>query len=141
MSRHIGFHILAGDCVNYPCDFCGIGSTCSIQLKKTSQHHKGPHSDCKYFYKFSLTSATKVTARSPCTNVPMQCTICQQVHWKYNMATHFKNCHEQSDLPSIFKTTSDERTKVLSVGKFAKAKTNPNCTHEQVFYSAAQLAW
>ena len=76
MSRHIGFHILAGDCVNYPCDFCGIGSTCSIQLKETSQHHKGPHSDCKYFYKFSLTSATKVTARSPCTNVPMQCTIC-----------------------------------------------------------------
>ena len=41
------------------------------------------------------------------------------------MATHFKDCHEQSDLPSIFKTTSDERTKVLSVGKFAKEKTNP----------------
>ena len=121
MRLHIAFHIFNGDCSKYPCGFCGLACTCTIQLKKTSQHHSGPHSDCDYFYKLSLASAAKQTARSPCTNIPVQCTNCDQVHWKYNMATHFQDRHEPSSMPELFKVTPTEQSNVIKRGKFPKA--------------------
>ena len=37
--------------------------------------------DCKYFYKFSLGPATKVSDVSPCTNRPVECDLCKLVFW------------------------------------------------------------
>ena len=123
MKLHVGFYILNGDCVQYPCGFCGISCTCTVQLTKTSQRHKGPQSDCEHYSKFSLISAAKHTACSPCTNIPVKCTSCNQVHWRYNMATHFKDRHEPSNMPEI---TPDEPSKVFMIGKFPKAKAKAN---------------
>ena len=130
MRLHVGYHILNGNCTQYPCGFCGISCTCTVHLKKTSQHHKGPQSDCVYFYKFSLTSAAKHATRSPCTNIPVKCTICDQLHWKYNMAAHFQDRHHPTTLSTSFQITQEERTQVLSVGKFPKAK--PQVTAELI---------
>ena len=130
MRLHVGYHILNGNCTQYPCGFCGISCTCTVHLKKTSQHHKGPQSDCVYFYKFSLTSAAKHATRSPCTNIPVKSTICDQLHWKYNMAAHFQDRHHPTTLPTSFQITQEERTQVLSVGKFPKAK--PQVTAELI---------
>ena len=123
MRLHVGFHMLKGDCLPYACGLCGQSCTCSIEIKKTSQHFKGPHSDCAYFYKFSFASAAKSTVKSPCTNIPMlrQEPGCSQVHWKYNMATHYQDRHN-SNLPEAFKITSDEQTQVLKVGRFERSK-------------------
>ena len=89
-----------------------------------SQHFKGPQSDCEYFYKFSLASAAKGTTNSPCTNIPMLCqeSQCSQVHWKYNMTTHFQDRHSNSILPDAFKISSVEKSRVLKAGKFEKSK-------------------
>lgn len=124
MSLHVGFHILKGDCLPYACRFCGKSCTCTIEIKKTSQHFKGPQSDCTYFYKCLLASAAKGTTNSPCTNIPMLCQEhqCSQVHWKHNMTTHFKDRHSNSNLTKVFKISSDEQTRVLKVRKFEKLK-------------------
>ena len=44
------------------------------------------------------------------------------------MAAHFQDRHHPTTLPTSFQITQEERTQVLSVGKFPKAK--PQVTAE-----------
>lgn len=85
MRQHIGKHILSQDlthCVNM-CGFCGM-SGCKIDLKATSGYGNyqtmGADSDCQYFYNFSLKAASKATKRSPCSNRPIMCLICNHCY-------------------------------------------------------------
>jgi hypothetical protein len=102
MRQHVGKHILYDRKLlqaSMPCGFCGGESAqyssdlsqltgCAVWLK-TQQ----PRMQCKFLdgdIKYSMTSASKCTKTSPCTNVPKLCAVCAKkpgvVHWKYNMA-------------------------------------------------------
>ena len=52
---------------------------CNITQSKTSgfgtSKTLGPYSNCLFFCKFSLKSASVISKRSPCTNVPMICNV------------------------------------------------------------------
>lgn len=50
-------------------------------------------SSCSQAYAFSITAASKVSCSKPCTNVPTRCTLCPEVHWKYNIPNHLTNRH------------------------------------------------
>ena len=59
------------------------------------------------FCRFNLKSASKVTKRSPCTNRPILCKICEQCYWSYNIKNHYKDAHMLIDcaeeaIPSQF---------------------------------------
>jgi hypothetical protein len=74
------------------CGFCGIVGS-KIDLTKTSgfgsRKTLGPNSNCSYFYGFSLKAAVKMTERSPCTNRPVKCDLCEKIYWSYNIQYHF----------------------------------------------------
>ena len=88
-------------------------------------------SDCEYFYKFSLRSAAKRNARSPCNNIPVKCTLCDQIHWKYNMATHYEDraMNVQACLHS-FKSPERSAHKFCRLASFKRprCKSAPNLT-------------
>ena len=101
--QHTGQHILNGNIIKNAnvCGFCGqIG--CKIDLVTTSGYGTyktiGPHSNCLYFYPFKLGPAAKSTKRSPCTNRPIKCEVCNQVYWSYNILFHYQAIHPNKDL-------------------------------------------
>jgi len=49
-------------------------------------------SKCSQAYEFRISAASKVTKKA-CTNVPVECRLCKQVHWKYNMHEHLQAQH------------------------------------------------
>jgi hypothetical protein len=124
MRHHIGKHILNKDIEIdvHLCGFCGkIG--CSIGLDTTSGRGSyktlGPSSDCKYFYQFSLGAAMKSSKYSPCTNRPVECSICLSkkknfICWSYNLVVHYKDQHPSTEPPSI---DNDEITRVKNFKK------------------------
>ncbi|KAL1697883.1 hypothetical protein EV121DRAFT_190144, partial [Schizophyllum commune] len=72
----------------YPCGFCGGPSTpsgqngaCSIELLPGGAKAA---STCPKAYSFTISTTSKVYNSKPCTNVPMQCAFCRELHWKYN---------------------------------------------------------
>jgi hypothetical protein len=81
MRLHIGKHYVKKELVEHEnlCGFYGLVTGCSIELKKTSgfgtSKTLGPYSNCLFFYKFSLKSASSISKRSPCTNIPMICIV------------------------------------------------------------------
>lgn len=44
-------------------------------------------SSCLQAYTFSIASS------KPCTNVPIRCTLCPEIHWKYNLLNHLTERH------------------------------------------------
>ena len=77
----------------------------------------GPESNCSYFYQFSMKAAAKVTERSPCTNRPVKCDLCEQIYWSYNLEIHYKSMHKNPNIPSNqllhHQITEEEKSKVL----------------------------
>ena len=81
------------------CGFCGaIG--CNLDLVRTSGKGKNStfkaSSDFSYCKAFSLKSASKMSKNSPCTNRPIECTICtrkNKVNWSYDILIHYKTSH------------------------------------------------
>ncbi|PPQ85906.1 hypothetical protein CVT24_006516 [Panaeolus cyanescens] len=85
-QNHMGIHILRmyrgieepqpteqSVSKDYPCGFCGqstVGGSCFIA------------------------AASKLSRSKPCTNVPIQCTMCQDIHWKYNIRRHLALQHQ-----------------------------------------------
>ena len=61
----------------------------------------GPESNCSYFYQFSMKAAAKVTERSPCTNRPVKCDLCEQIYWSYNLEIHYKSMHKNPNTNQI----------------------------------------
>jgi hypothetical protein len=123
---HMGMHILHDDDLKNvadPCGFClALGPLCSVRLKKGHGRKVGMQIDvhnsrCQHNnqVKLSLDSFAKLTATTPCTNIPLQCPICPAVSdavWKYNLESHLKTVHptasitQYKDLYEITKSES-----------------------------------
>ena len=123
MHNHVGFHILrklrnTSDQVfqpvgEIPCGFCGLDG-CITQLATSFSKKKHGQttivSTCLYHHsKMNYKAASVFSQKSPCTNIPIQCSICPptssgspQTIWKYNAVNHFIIKHSNSDhSPSI----------------------------------------
>ncbi|KAJ7936419.1 hypothetical protein B0H13DRAFT_1589586, partial [Mycena leptocephala] len=82
---------------NYPCGFCGdsmTNGTCTIGIRSGNK----ATSTCSEAYKFAIKSASNSSGAHPCTNVPIRCILCQEVHWKYNMEQHLRDRHPEWEL-------------------------------------------
>jgi hypothetical protein len=122
MRTHVGYHILNNDVVKSQdiCGFCGIVG-CKIELSKTSgfgtRKTLGPTSNCSHFYGFSLKAAAKISERSPCTNRPVRCDLCEQIYWSYNIEHHYEIMHANPSVSTSqianLKLSEDEKSKVL----------------------------
>jgi hypothetical protein len=117
MRQHVGLHILKGDiALNLnTCGFCGqLG--CKIRLVVTSGKGKnatwGPFSDCKYFKSFALKSSTNLSKNTPCSNRPVNCSICNETYWSYNISIHYNEKHSSVECPFIIK--DEEKNLVLT---------------------------
>ncbi|KAJ7049330.1 hypothetical protein C8F01DRAFT_1352687, partial [Mycena amicta] len=100
LGRHILMHLLEVTdpkakkqiTSRYPCGFCG-GDAASCALSIDSGKAE---SDCPYHYPFLVSAASKVTATTPCTNIPIKCPLyaCKETHWKYNFLRHLEDRHQ-----------------------------------------------
>jgi hypothetical protein len=50
-------------------------------------------STCLKAYNFVIHAAAKMSAKKACTNVPIKCDFCSEVHWKYNIHRHLQERH------------------------------------------------
>ncbi|KAK7034912.1 hypothetical protein R3P38DRAFT_2518440, partial [Favolaschia claudopus] len=55
-------------------------------------------SSCAEVYSFMISSASKSSTSKPCTNVPIHCFLCNEIHWKYNMPRHLLDQHPRWDI-------------------------------------------
>ena len=76
-----------------------------------------PKSNCSYFFTFNLKPTSNGSIRSPCTNRPIVCEICNECIWSYNINYHYQSKHNLNDVPNELKITEDEKKRVLS-GRF-----------------------
>ncbi|KAJ6609777.1 hypothetical protein B0H10DRAFT_1651791, partial [Mycena sp. CBHHK59/15] len=85
-----------------PCGFCGRGE-CEVDLTglPTSKTTPKCTSNCPRAHSFSYGHAKKYSVTTPCTNVPLFCTLCPPIPprkspavvWKYSMYAHVKLAH------------------------------------------------
>lgn len=104
-QNHMGGHILrryrgvqhgednlAAISLDFPCGFCGkssAGGKCTIAIQSGKAQ-----STCSKAYKFMIHAAAKMSAKKACTNVPIRCEFCVEVHWKYNYHRHLQERHK-----------------------------------------------
>lgn len=116
MHNHVGLHILCklrdtSDQIfqpvgEIPCGFCGLDG-CITQLAMSFIGKKCGQativSTCLYHHsKMNYKAASVSSKNAPCTNIPIQCSLCPQTIWKYNAVNHFIIEHSNSDhSPSI----------------------------------------
>ncbi|KAJ7099638.1 hypothetical protein C8R43DRAFT_964190 [Mycena crocata] len=116
MRNHVGQHILFSlrdkhdhtippetEIGAEPCGWCGLEGQCHTQLteKKNSVQIT---SNCAYHYaKMMYKPAATFSSAAPCTNVPLQCSLCpisksgnQKTIWKYNAFFHLIAEHSTS---------------------------------------------
>ena len=77
--------------IQYPCGFCGQSSlnrACSVRIQSGKAI-----STCSRTYDFKIAPASTISKQKACTNVPIQCKFCPNVHWKYNMHRHLQERH------------------------------------------------
>ncbi|KAF8867765.1 hypothetical protein CPB84DRAFT_1859091 [Gymnopilus junonius] len=77
--------------MQYPCGFCtqsSLNGACSIHIQSGKAI-----STCSRAYDFKISAASKISKQKACTNVPIQCKFCPDVHWKYNMHRHLQERH------------------------------------------------
>ncbi|TDL20789.1 hypothetical protein BD410DRAFT_870927 [Rickenella mellea] len=112
LRAHVGGHILhavlnvsePGLCepINtpQPCGFCGKEG-CTLVMQKTAKSYK-VISSCARSHYFKLAIAAVSSKATPCTNVPIICTICRHEDpkakdrtaiWKYNFTHHLRTAH------------------------------------------------
>ena len=49
---------------------------------------------------YSLTPASKVSTTEPCTNRPIECSVCAEVVWSYSLTKHFEQKHMGEEIPA-----------------------------------------
>ena len=84
-----------------PCGFCSQSETCSTQLVVKKDGAQTILWSCQYHYEGMNYKAALWTSKStPCTNIPIDCTLCPVSHagdaqtmWKYNMPYHLLTEH------------------------------------------------
>lgn len=80
----------------YPCGFClksSVNGQCKIRIVSGKVDSK-----CPLAYPFQVASASKVSLKKPCTNVPIECIYCPPLddnrwHWKYSVSRHLRDIH------------------------------------------------
>ncbi|KAJ6554077.1 hypothetical protein B0H10DRAFT_1848441, partial [Mycena sp. CBHHK59/15] len=123
MREHVGGHILLSlealrrqacllqECVGVePCGFCGLDG-CITQLTISKEGKHSIKSSCLYHYEKMQYKAAKASSnQSPCTNVPLHCSLCpksvtgnQRTFCKYNASYHLASEHsaDNEKLPVI----------------------------------------
>ncbi|KAJ3525352.1 hypothetical protein NMY22_g10613 [Coprinellus aureogranulatus] len=133
MRNHIGAHLLKyirrvpdvslradvdmGDEMSVWCGWCGRHSEgCKTQFKAIGKDKYSILSNCTYHYEgMKYSSAAKYSKSSPCTNVPIPCTLCSSTSdsgtvstvvptvWKYNLQGHLNahHIHGHGDYPLL----------------------------------------
>ncbi|KAJ6526383.1 hypothetical protein B0H19DRAFT_970619 [Mycena capillaripes] len=117
MRNHVGQHILFSlrDKHDHkvpletvigaePCGWCGLEGQCHTQLTYKKKSMVQITSNCSYHYaKMMYKSAATFSPAAPCTNVPLQCSLCpvsksgnQKTIWKYNAFFHLLAEHSTS---------------------------------------------
>ncbi|KAF8181774.1 hypothetical protein BJ912DRAFT_1061920 [Pholiota molesta] len=77
-----------------PCGWCGQEGKCKTHLLVRPGKTPQILSDCEYHYAgLRYSAALTPSQSSPCTNVPIQCTICEKTFWKYNFIHHMIGDH------------------------------------------------
>lgn len=110
---HHGGHILEDPNVDRTAEPCGLCQQpwpmCEFYLKKGKGANRNLKIDLQasrgcinlHLIKFTYGVATKSTASSPCSNVPIICPLCSKSDpaiWRYNMLYHFKRQHPLANL-------------------------------------------
>ncbi|KAJ7882078.1 hypothetical protein B0H14DRAFT_2340142, partial [Mycena olivaceomarginata] len=117
MRNHVGQHILFSlrDKHDHkvpletvigaePCGWCGLERQCHTQLTYNKKGTVQITSNCSYHYaKMMYKSAATFSPATPCTNVPLQCSLCpisksgnQKTIWKCNSFFHLLAEHSTS---------------------------------------------
>jgi len=96
------------------CGFCGTLCGHAVKIKFSSgtgvnRTYKA-YSGCKYFSDFSMKSAKSYLKGNPCTNRPIECAICSNVFWSYNLFSHYTSSHSFMECPLIM---SKEEKKLM----------------------------
>lgn len=86
-----------------------MNSACSLRIVKGKAVSSCPHA-----YNFIISAASKVSKLKACTNVPIQCRFCVEVHWKYNMRHHLRDWHPSWD-SHISTADQDEFLAMISI--------------------------
>jgi len=66
-----------------------LNGVCKVQI----QSGKAVAANCENAYDFRISAAAKISKQKACTNVPIECLVCNDVHWKYNMHRHLQERH------------------------------------------------
>jgi hypothetical protein len=139
MRHHVGFHLLKGhiDSSTMPCGMCGRAGqpSCVLSVRMEGAQKKGPlagepvmkvsmagkcHGYPDEMKAMSWKAAGKMSANSPCTNVPKACRLCshassQDVYvWSYNMEAHYHIAHTETATDAVHCVSEDEVQKVIS---------------------------
>ena len=111
---HIRAHLLFDTSLDPTLQLCGLcfqpSPLCIFFLRKgkgtgSSSQIDMRTSRCPNLVVFSYLSAAKEATNSPCTNVPVICSLCPSTLsavWKYNIKAHFEKFHT----PTAYRTYS-----------------------------------
>ena len=78
---------------------------------------------CPNLKKISLGTTSKFMAKSPCTNVPIQCPLCvkgSDAVWKYNLLSHIRKHHPMANVENyknLYSITTEESTLMKGIYK------------------------
>ncbi|KAH9036308.1 hypothetical protein EDB85DRAFT_1862262, partial [Lactarius pseudohatsudake] len=104
--EHMGAHILYNTALNTSEERCGLclcpASICRVYLTKgrgaggriSVDRSK---SNCPNLVRFNYKNASQSSERSPCSNVPVVCTLCKPgspAVWTYYLNSHYRACHQ-----------------------------------------------
>ena len=121
------------------CGFCGLRGRCESSIRTASRKAEVAISTCTYAPRsvhrrnpqdvnLRMTYARKVSAKNPCTNLPLRCELCQgeKYVWKYCMQAHVDSLHGgntgvqhggSAEFRSRFSIDDCERSRVLALLK------------------------
>ncbi|KAI0317084.1 hypothetical protein OF83DRAFT_1059247, partial [Amylostereum chailletii] len=146
--QHVGSHILHNHTVDRTTEPCGLClntfSVCQIYLSKNKGHDGNlkvdwSKSTCTNITKFSYSVAAKSSRSSPCSNVPLSCSLCppgSPAIWCYNFRQHLMHVHPHAALPKyrhLWTLSKFEETEMKDTWrtrhKRPNAKKNKNDTN------------
>ena len=109
--EHVGAHVLHDPGLDKSTPLCGLclrpAPFCQIFLKKGkgAQGRMGINASlskgCLMKVKYAYHVASKSTASSPCSNVPIHCPLCPNIEpavWRYFMRIHFQEVHPNAPI-------------------------------------------
>jgi hypothetical protein len=107
--EHMGAHIQFNATLNASEEYCRlclcVSPMCKIYLTKGHGAGGRPSVDlskstCPNLICFNYKSAAQSSKRSPCSNVPVICSLCpvsSPAVWTYSLHSHYRSCHRGID--------------------------------------------